>query len=350
LSYKYDTHEGGKFDTEHDLWQFNFMGHTGRFIIKKNSITGILEVFKLDNNLYKIELDYTFEIINNNHNLKKYTFNSFKITDTKGFKYYFDVKEMTVSSTSVKQEPIVFIPTSKITLGINPLNYVSSFHLKNVKDINQTTLIEFNYENAIETYRDVSHEFNRVVSLEDIEDIEYIRDELISQNISSGGGGSSDIPGLAGSSGADSGISNIVNYEAVNIELSKYEPSSKISVFTRSVSTKKLSIINIVDYATIKFVYEQGREDTWLEQPDLAIKLKNITIKKHQSLQNEFIQKLEFNYIYLENYMGTSSIPLKRLALHEIKTYASNNEDYQKQSFSYIHRIMHNNSVVCTQL
>jgi hypothetical protein len=49
----FETNAFGKYDTQHDLWQFNFNGHTGRFYIEKQT-SGTLEVKLLSNNNLKI--------------------------------------------------------------------------------------------------------------------------------------------------------------------------------------------------------------------------------------------------------------------------------------------------------
>src|SRR5690606_5657169 len=88
--YMWYAFEKGILDSEHDLYQFNFMGHTGRFYIEMTS-TGVLQVVKLDNdNSLEIEFDYTY-----NSQQKEYSFIGFRIYDDKGYKYVFDIKEIT---------------------------------------------------------------------------------------------------------------------------------------------------------------------------------------------------------------------------------------------------------------
>ena len=320
--FRYDAFERGKYDTEHDLWQFNFMGHSGKFILKKNS-QGNLEVQKLDANIYKIEVDYTFTNANN-----QYTFNSFTITDDKGFKYLFNVKENTVSSTSVQTTPIsVGGDATTISLAQNQQNFVSSFHLKNVKDINNSILIDFTYVNVNEVYKDHSYEDN-LYSIETMAEIDEIKQTLISANYV-------DVPGIEGPS---------LNVTAVNAELAKLEPIRKINVSIRSVATKKILSIDVKNQCRIDFEHETGRQDTWFTSGPQSVKLKSITIKNYDLPLASVIQKFEFVYEYLTNNMGQSygaSIPLKRLALAEIKTFGKNTTDFQSQKFSYKSSINH---------
>lgn len=120
--YLWDVNVRGRFDTEHDLYQYNFMGYTGRFYIKKNG--SALEVVKLDKNALIITLDSSYA--SSVHSL-----NSFTITDDSGNKYLFDVTENSTMST-----PQYFY------------TYKSAFHLKEIRDINNILLADLSYSAA----------------------------------------------------------------------------------------------------------------------------------------------------------------------------------------------------------
>src|SRR5690606_15720248 len=78
--FKWDGYEKGIYDTEHDLYQFNFMGISGRFYLRMNAQKE-LDVVRLDDNTqYKIEVDYTGPFLNvNDHDI--FVFHKFTITD-----------------------------------------------------------------------------------------------------------------------------------------------------------------------------------------------------------------------------------------------------------------------------
>src|SRR5690606_5320800 len=143
----------GILDSEHDLYQFNFMGHTGRFIIKMTNPSGMLEVVKLDNdNTISIRLDYDLE--NHSNGEKKYIFNGFTVFDDKGYKYIFGVKETTtetrITSTASLKSLTTFIQPEL------PFSFVSSFHLSKIYDNNDNLLVEFTYYDSIESIIDSS--------------------------------------------------------------------------------------------------------------------------------------------------------------------------------------------------
>ena len=104
-----------QFDTKHDLYQFNFMGNTGRFIIEKRH-GGNYEIVKLDKNNMIITYDHTAK--------------KFEIIDTKGFKYVFDVTEQSGGSTATTSDP--FDQTAAIPEHANNFDYISAFHLSKV--------------------------------------------------------------------------------------------------------------------------------------------------------------------------------------------------------------------------
>ncbi|MGO4710844.1 hypothetical protein AB4Y90_17400 [Chryseobacterium sp. 2TAF14] len=123
-----------KYDTEYDLYQYNFMGYTGRFIIKKNS-NNELFVDKLDKNNLKIA-------INSYNPNNSFEAAEFIITDESGNKYLFDVLEKSSrSSLTNKQTFGGDLNTNAANLGSTP----SAFHLSKVSDASNVALVEFDY-------------------------------------------------------------------------------------------------------------------------------------------------------------------------------------------------------------
>ncbi len=134
LNFAYKACYLNLFDTEYDLYQYNFMGYSGRFIIKKNS-NNQLYVQKLDENNLKIEISS----LNPN---KTYDVRSFTIIDELGNKYIFNVTEDSeITSYSHKTGFNGYISDNMYNIG----NVTSAFHLGEVQDVLGETLIRFNY-------------------------------------------------------------------------------------------------------------------------------------------------------------------------------------------------------------
>jgi RHS repeat-associated protein len=106
---------------KNDIYQFNFMGHIGRFYLIKDT-QGVLNVKILENVDSKL-------VITVSYNTSTYVIDSFIVYDDKGYRYVFqDYDTQTYSS-------------------LNPVcSYKSSFHLTKVTDNNNKDLINFNYD------------------------------------------------------------------------------------------------------------------------------------------------------------------------------------------------------------
>ncbi|KFC19306.1 hypothetical protein [Chryseobacterium sp. FH1] len=131
----------GEYDTEYDLYQYNFMGHTGRFMVILNS-SNQLEVKKLDQNNLKIFCNTNLNYIQSN----SLTPSQFLIIDDMGVKYSFDVIETSSISNTVAESI-----GSNLGFNFAAYTYNSSFHLGNIYDQTDNLLAEFTYseENAV---------------------------------------------------------------------------------------------------------------------------------------------------------------------------------------------------------
>ena len=136
----------GKYDSEHDLWQFNFMGHNGRFYIKLNQATSSLEVIPLDN--YELKIEYNYGISGNINN--PYTPESFTIFDEKGYKYIFDIVEKSYIKSSFEG----YYGSSTSMSTSQGIENISAFHLSRVIDNNNNIILEFSYSD-INDYSEV---------------------------------------------------------------------------------------------------------------------------------------------------------------------------------------------------
>ncbi|WP_350289090.1 RHS repeat domain-containing protein [uncultured Croceitalea sp.] len=132
-----------EFDSQLDLYQFNALGVSGRFVI-------VLE----NGNLVPKLLDKSQNVkININYNSSTFAITSFELIDAYGNKYVFDVIEETHSEPfagSIAQgDPGGgTIPASGTGIYTNP----SSWHLKTISTSNNMVLATFNYADSNETY------------------------------------------------------------------------------------------------------------------------------------------------------------------------------------------------------
>jgi RHS repeat-associated protein len=267
--YMWYAFEKGIMDSDHDLYQINFMGQTGRFYIKMTS-TGVLEVVKLDNdNNLRIEFNYTFD---NNQPTNKYNFTGFTIYDDHGYKYVFDVREQT-TETSVLTNQTFRLTDSPSSNYTYPMTFVSSYHLSKIYDNNQQPLVEFTFQNSLEVITETS-------------DLNYYIDPPAAQPFIETQLNSGDIVGLL--------------------------PKSSSTIKTKSIATKKIQQIDIINKARIAFVLEQGRQDFRLNSN--AHKLKSVIIKDWAGLNNK---QFDFEYGYSSSTYG--ALENKRLVLERVK-------------------------------
>jgi hypothetical protein len=130
-----------KYDTNLDLYQFNFMGYGGRFVIVKQGGSLVAKLLSKNSNL-KISIGY---------NSTNYHINSFTVTDTKGYKYTFDIVESTDYYTSSES----LLQGSGLESSGSASNYVvnSAWHLSKIENSRGDDLATFTYRVAYnETY------------------------------------------------------------------------------------------------------------------------------------------------------------------------------------------------------
>ena len=246
----WNAFEKGIFDSDHDLYQFNFMGKSGRFYIKKNLVTGVLEGVPLFNDQsIKIEVNYTF--LSN-----KYNFIGFTIYDDKGYKYVFEDREITDEITSTSSNSF---KDGIMNPNISPnLIYTSGFQLSRVFDNNGEELLSFSYTDVLESMSRRTKTTNTITPINvQMDVVAYLNSFIIGASVT--------------------GIL----------------PKQINTLKTTSIITKKLSQIAITNKGTVEFINDPGRFDT---NVDHGTKLKTIIIK---DLSNNIIKEFEFNYDYL---------------------------------------------------
>lgn len=271
----FEANEKQKFDTKHDLYQFNFMGFTGRFIIEKKS-NGTFEVVKMDkNNL----------IINYNHADK-----TFEIKDTKGFRYVFDIKELSTShsiSISYKIDNSV----SENFLG-DYSNFISAFHLSKIF-YNQDLVVAFDYDNTYTEEQTIRSETHNVPVIPELQSIVFSQQ----QEVICVGGPTSYIP---------NGVLPLDTYTTKEV----------------NIITKKISQIRVIGRAKIIFDTQQGqRIDVNMRNPNACPYLDKITIKNWYT--NSIVKEYKFNYLFTH-----------KLFLDNIKEGDIANQ-YSKYQFKY---------------
>jgi YD repeat-containing protein len=242
----YDTYEKGKYDTEEDLYQYNFMGQTGRFVLRKDNL-GQLKVVKLSNdNALKIDVYYD----------SNFAATHFIIYDDKGYKYTFDVKEITTENNTTVTT--THHPENNGTFNMTAQYiYTSAFHLSKIEDPHIT---DVNYQSI------VSFIYNYAP--------EYKMDHIAKNSMP---------------------LNGAINYDLFICQdwLNHLEPKAFTSSTNRSIATKKLQTINVEGKARISFMLEGGRQDS---TPLEALSgLSGITIK---DWNNVILKSFELHHGY----------------------------------------------------
>jgi len=259
----WESKEKGKFDNEHDLYQFNFMGHTGRFIIKKTSPTQY-SIVRLDND-NAISVQYFAGSTSTPY---------FIVYDDKGYEFRFDIRETTQQSAGSVTR---YLDQSIVeSLSSGNVDYISSFHLSKIFR-NNLLLVEFTYN----TDSEIMNENTTTVN------------NTINSNFSN-------------SSSVYSLVTNCPG------ELSKFAPLFNGSTSSRNVKTKKIKKIDIVGKSKIYFTYENGRTDTNLSGD--PVRLKKIEIKNGNDVAFK-----EFELYYSTSTVSTR----KRMLLQKVTERAA---------------------------
>lgn len=124
-----------QYDNQFDLYQFSFLGATGRFVITENLEAKLLT----KNSNIKIDIDF---------NTTTLEINSFTLTDNNGNKFTFDVKELMYNSQfSARQN----FNDNESSSGSSQTS-VNAWYLSKVETSNNEELVNFNYVDVDEEY------------------------------------------------------------------------------------------------------------------------------------------------------------------------------------------------------
>ncbi|NIF07233.1 hypothetical protein F3J23_17570 [Chryseobacterium sp. Tr-659] len=266
----------GTYDSEYDLYQYNFFGNTGRFIVKKND-NGEFAVTKLDENNLKIQY-----INNTNFEPVK-----FIITDENGYVYTFDVIERSESNDVTFSSGWDSIGGSSITRTIN---YNSAFHLSHIEDANNTPLITASFE---EPSKEIVNIYN-------------------STNYSFG-------------QGYEGFLNEIRMVQCEDQVLPYLNPMNRTSVNQIISYTRKLKEINVIGKALVTFEFQTGRSDTNLHNPSQSKFLKKITI-------NDSNSHLSKSYVLSQLYRGSIN---SRMFLSKVDIFDKSNAFLNNYQMSY---------------
>ncbi len=271
--YYWDVVKRGKFDTEHDLWQFNFLGHTGRFYIKKN-LQGILEILPLSD--YRIKIINHYSTVNSN----PYILSGFTVFDEKGFKYVFDLSEISTSAVAT-QITHANLNTQENIVANDP--HISAFHLTKIYDNNNNLLINFEYYSQYKESYSAQQKRERYYN--------SISEDVV-RNASCMG------------------------------EL----PTRFNTITTNITATQKLKKIYIVKKGEINFTYTLGRNDTNINNGSDAARLTSITLKDNYGHE---VKKYTFAQGYTQMKLNS------RMVLNTISVSHGGAANSEKFEFSY---------------
>ena len=278
----FEASEKQRFDTEYDLYQYNFMGYSGRFIIVKLT-NGTYQVKKLTTDTLKI----TYDDIN-----KK-----FEIVDEKGYTFTFDIKETSSNFTFSHNQ--LLDPSLDFTSGSKQYNdYISAFHLSKIKFQNNL-IAELMYDGNVFVEKNVRNNIvkNEPVMARDFTPVNSQTYLSIHQ------------------------MGNCGNYIPNNLLPLQVSTST-----TTETKSKVLQQINIIDKARIYFSFEKGnRQDENILQQSEAPYLKKITVKNWNNVE---IKSFVFNYDFYH-----------KLFLKEIINKTASDNEILKYGFKYFNNL-----------
>ncbi len=225
-----------QWDSQLDLYQFNFLGVSGRFVIVKEGNALVPKLLTTNQNI-KIEVNY---------DSTTYAISSFKLTDPMGYIYNFGIVESTISQPatgSIQQGNPGSGTISASGAGSDYTNN-SAWHLSNVQTSNAVALATFSYQDVGEDYTaSISRTYNRIINPP------------------------GDINGI---------LSNSYNQGIM-------ESIQSVTYLTTTSSTKKLSNISFPDSTTIEFV----TSGTHPELDNSGTTLKHVIVKHANGNENK---------------------------------------------------------------
>ena len=263
----FEAYYKNRFDTQYDLYQYNFLNYTGRFVVKK--INNQLKAVKLDKNNLKIQVIY---------NQSTYEPTAFKIVDDKGNNYIFDVVETSNLGTLSSSQD--FESNSYTSSTGSAVSFNSAFHLSKIQNSNGQNFALFKYADPVSIVSSESVLFSNLFDVQNASSI------AVQSNISS-------LP---------------------------RKTESNTSLVTTGI--RKLIEIELPNQGKVGFEYELGREDTnyiGAQNSSQLAKLKTIWVLNNDL---KYDHRYNLNYVYLEG-------SYKKLFLASVEKTFKNNSAYQ---------------------
>lgn len=294
--FKWDAYEHGKYDTQHDLYQFDFMGRSGRFIIKKDLQNNELNAVPLDNNT-----NYHIDVI---YNQSDYIISAFNILDENGIKYVFDTAEFTSNHSSSQ---IIYANGDEAILSSPSQEYNSAYHLSRIYDPFENLIVSFKYD-------PYDQRFSTSSKTENFPPQDY---NFAALRIRSG------------------------SHYLRNIH--KMKPASSLAFNQREVKSSFLKSIEVVGVAKIEFFSDDEREDSNLPTNSGAKTLTKVLV---EDWAGELVKKITFHYDYFQVPYPRANNPLKRLILSEVRDYGRLLENPHIQNYLLFYKHMSLNEKV----
>jgi len=272
----------GRYDTEYDLYQYNFMGQSGRFYIVKDD-NGNYKPEKLDKNNLQI-------IINN---VAPSDITSFTIVDDKGIKYTFEGMERSQKNIiNVKVGIISGIGNPNPSLDIG--NYWAAFNLIKIEDQDNILLATFNYDlNSQVKFEETPTTIKRL--------IDYVQITNTSGNPQINDGS---MPGA---------------FETQNVY--------------NTTNTKLLTSIEVREKGIIYLNYEKGRQDSNYMEPSVLYKLKSVQSNYIGQDIHQYIDKYVLDYEYSTTNFQPENESLKTLQKMLLKKVTKSAPNLQNQQY-----------------
>jgi hypothetical protein len=271
----------GRYDTEYDLYQYNFMGQSGRFYIIKDD-NGNYKPEKLDKNNLQI-------IINS---VAPSEISSFTIVDDKGIRYSFEGMEKSQKSiNNIKVGIISGIGNPNPSQDIS--NYWAAFNLIKIEDQNNILLATFNYDLTSQVkFEETPTTIKRLA----------INPQYYNSN-----------PGGLAPDGSMPG-------------------AFETQYVYNETNTKLLTSINVRDKGIIYLNYEKGRQDSNYTEPSELYKLKSVQSNYIGQSTQQYIDKYVLDYGYSNNEFQPENGTVKnmqKMMLTKVTKVASNSQNQE---------------------
>lgn len=267
-AYQWDISERGRYDGLHDLYQFSFMGHTGRFILtNKCSNPACYQVVKLDND-NAISINYIPAS------------QTFELYDDKGYKFVFNIKEITTTGGSANS---TFFDGTSNTEGLPVYTYTSALQLGEIWDRQGNLIVKYTYNTSVINESNVNHSYTYNTMLG-----EYPNAVI-------------------------NGMKSLCPESSPGALL---EPKAISSISISTTATKKLTQIDVVGIATITLTTDPSRQDT---ENVRGHRLKRILV---QNKKGDIIKDIELVHTYSTIKLDPTKVDSRtRMLLKSVKEH-----------------------------